>query len=125
MRRRLVGLLVDAGDFDNARNVIKAGIAANPRNYQLLLDYVLIDLKATGVDAALATAEQPACRRTATSPHARALKGDIYLAANRPGRCGQGLSRTRMTAAPSTMFLSRAWSARRCVPDAAARPRRR
>ena len=39
-------------------NLIKAGIAINPRNYQLYQDYVMIDLKATGVDAALATADR-------------------------------------------------------------------
>jgi len=34
-RRQLVSVLIDAGDFEAARNTVTAGIAANPRNYQL------------------------------------------------------------------------------------------
>ena len=105
VRRRLVGLLVDAGDFDNARNLIKAGIAATPRNYQLLLDFVMIDLKATGVDAALATADQLQSQdRDFTQ--ARALKGDVYLAANRPDDAAKAYQ-DALAAGPSTMLVTR------------------
>jgi tetratricopeptide (TPR) repeat protein len=101
----LVGLLVDAGDFDNARGLIKAGIAATPRNYQLLLDYVMIDLKATGVDAALATADQLQSQdRDFTQT--RALKGDVYLAANRPDDAAKAYE-AALAAAPSTMLVTR------------------
>ena len=58
VRRQLVASLVEANDFESARNVITAGIAVNPRNYQLYQDYVMVDLKSTGIDAALATAER-------------------------------------------------------------------
>jgi putative PEP-CTERM system TPR-repeat lipoprotein len=105
VRRRLVGLLVDAGDFDNARNVIKAGIASAPRNYQLLLDYVMIDLKATGVAAALATADQLQSQDL-TFTEARALKGDVFLAANRPDDAAKAYA-DALAAAPSTMLLTR------------------
>ena len=37
-RRQLVALLIEAGDFESARNVLTAGIAASPRNYQLYQD---------------------------------------------------------------------------------------
>jgi len=105
VRRRLVGLLVDAGDYDNARNLIKAGIAATPRNYQLLLDYVMIDLKATGVDAALATADQLQSQdRDFTA--ARALRGDVFLAANRPDDAAKAYA-DALAAAPSTMLVTR------------------
>jgi len=105
VRRRLVGLLVDAGNYDTARNVVKAGIAANPRNYQLLLDYALIDLRATGVDAALSTVNNLISQdREFTA--ALALKGDIYLAANRPDDAVKAFQ-DAMTESPSTMFLSR------------------
>lgn len=82
-RQQLISLYVDAGDFGSARNVAKAGIAAMPRNYQLLQDYVMIDLKATGVDAALATADN-LFSQDRDFGLARALRGDVYLAANRP-----------------------------------------
>jgi cellulose synthase operon protein C len=82
-RRQLVSLLVDAGDFESARNVLTAGIAATPQDYQLYHDYVMVDLKATGVDAALATAERLRSQDRTFAAIA-ALKGDIYLAADRP-----------------------------------------
>jgi putative PEP-CTERM system TPR-repeat lipoprotein len=105
VRQRLVGLLVDAGDFDSARDVVKAGMAAAPRNYQLLVDYVMIDLKATGVDAALATADQLISQdRTFTA--ARALKGDVFLAANRPDDAAKAYA-DALAAAPSTILLTR------------------
>ncbi|MBN8929045.1 MAG: hypothetical protein BGO51_22710 [Rhodospirillales bacterium 69-11] len=82
-RRQLANLLIDASDFQSARNVVLAGIAASPRTYQLYQDLALIDLKANGLDDALATADRLIAqdRDFATL---RGLKGDIYLAAKRP-----------------------------------------
>ena len=76
-------LLVEAGDYESARSTLTAGIAASPRNYQLYQDLVLIDLKSTGIDAAIATAERLMAqdREFATI---RTLKGDVYMASNRP-----------------------------------------
>ena len=85
-RRQLVALLVDAGEFESARNLLAAGIAANPHNYQLYQDYALIDLKSTGVDSALATADRLQSQDRDLCPDRR-LEGDIYMAANRPARC--------------------------------------
>ncbi len=81
-RRQLVALMVEAGDFDSARNVITAGIAVSPRNFQLYQDLVMIDLKASGVDAAQATADR-LIAQDRDYAELRALKGDIYMAANR------------------------------------------
>lgn len=119
VRRRLVGLLVDAGDFDSARDVVKAGIAASPHNYQLLLDYAIIDLKATGMAAALATADQLASQDRDFTP-AQALKGDIYMAANRPDDAAKAYE-DALAAAPSSMLVTRLASAdvRAGRPDAA------
>jgi len=105
VRRRLVGLLVDAGDFQSARDVVKAGIATTPRDYQLELDYVMIDLKATGVDAALATADTLLSQDRGFTA-ARALKGDVYLASNRPDDAAKAYA-DALASAPSTMFLTR------------------
>jgi len=105
VRRRLAGLLVESGDYDSARNAIKAGIALSPHNYQLLLDYALIDLRATGIDAALATASTLVSQDREFTP-ALALKGDIYLAANRPADAAKAF-KDSLDASPSTMFLAR------------------
>jgi putative PEP-CTERM system TPR-repeat lipoprotein len=82
-RRQLEALLLEIGDFESARNVVKEGITISPRNYQLYQDLAIIDLKSTGVDAALATAERLA-GQDRDYIALRGLKGDVYMAANRP-----------------------------------------
>lgn len=104
-RQQLISLYVDAGDFGSARNIAKAGIAAMPRNYQLLQDYVMIDLKATGVDAALATADN-LFSQDRDFALARALRGDVYLAANRPDDAVTAYS-DALQQAPVTALLTR------------------
>ena len=104
-RRRLVALLIDAGDFESARNVITAGIAASPRDYQLYQDYVMVDLKASGVDAALATADRLQSQDH-DFPAIRALKGDIYLVANRPSDAVTAYTEANK-AAPSGILVTR------------------
>lgn len=81
-RELLIGLLLEAGDSEGARNVVKDGIAAMPRTYPLLRAYVMIELKTKGLDAALAMADQLAAQDRGYVT-ARALRGDVYLAANR------------------------------------------
>ena len=105
VRRQLVGLLVDAGSFEQARNVVQAGLAVAPHTYQLYQDLVMIDLKAKGVDAALATADQLQSQDRDFVP-ARALRGDIYLAANRPDDAVKAYAQAA-EAAPSTMLVMR------------------
>lgn len=82
-RRQLMALYMQAGDYESARNVIREGFAARPREYQFYQDYVMIDLKANGVDAAIASADRLQDQDRGFA-QARALPGDIYLAANRP-----------------------------------------
>ena len=108
-RRQLLALLVDAGDFETARNVITAGIAANPRDYQMYQDYVMVDLKSTGMDAALATADRLQSQDR-EFPGIKALKGDIYLAANRPADAVTAYTEAN-NAAPSTLLVTRLASA--------------
>ena len=104
-RRQLVALLIQDGDFESARNVIQAGIAASPRNYQFYQDYVMVDLKAAGIDAALATADrlQSQDREFVAL---RALKGDVYMAANRPADAVTAYAEAN-NAAPSNLLLGR------------------
>jgi putative PEP-CTERM system TPR-repeat lipoprotein len=104
-RRQLVALLIEAGDFESARNVVQAGIAASPRNYQLYQDYVMIDLKSTGMDAALATADRLQSQDR-DFPGIKALKGDIYLAANRPQDAVAAYTEAN-NAAPSGLLVTR------------------
>jgi len=82
-RRQLTALLIEAGDFESARSTLTGGIAADPRNYQLYQDMALVDLRATGVEAALVTAER-LMLQDRDFPAIHALKGDVYMAANRP-----------------------------------------
>jgi cellulose synthase operon protein C len=120
-RRQLETLLLQKGDYENVRNVIKAGLAASPRNYQLYQDYVMVDLKDHGVDAALSTADQLIAQDRDFQP-ARALKGDIYMAANKPEDAAKAYQDALATA-PSTMLITRASAAmiRAGQADAAAK----
>lgn len=104
-RRQLVALLIEAGDFESARNIITAGIATNPRNYQLYQDYVMIDLKSTGIDAAIATADRLQSQDH-DFPAIRALKGDVYLAANRPADAVLAYTEAN-NATPSSLLVTR------------------
>lgn len=104
-RRQLETLLLQKGDYENVRNLIKAGLAASPRNYQLYQDYVMVELKDHGVDAALSTADQLIAQDRDFQP-ARALKGDIYMAANKPDDAIKAYQ-AALGAAPSTMLATR------------------
>ena len=104
-RRQLVALLIESGDFEAARAALLAGIAASPRNYQLYQDLAMIDLKSTGVEAALATADR-LMGQDRDFADLRALKGDLYLAANRPNDAVDAYQK-EFTANPSSMLVTR------------------
>ncbi len=65
----------------------------------------MVDLKASGVDAAVATAKQLQDQDHDFQP-ARALIGDVYMAANRPADAVKAYQ-DAMTAAPSEMLVGR------------------
>ncbi len=104
-RRALESLLVQAGDYEGTRNLIKEGMAASPRNYQLYQDYVMVDLKASGVDAAVATAKQLQ-EQDRDFQAARALIGDVYMEANRLPDAVHAYQ-DALAAAPSPMLVGR------------------
>ena len=104
-RRQLVALQIEAGEFEAARSTLTGGISASPRNYQLYQDLAMIDLKSTGVEAALATADR-LMAQDREFPELRALKGDIYLAANRPVDAADAFRREAQ-ANPSGMLTTR------------------
>ncbi len=103
VRRQLAALMVQAGDFEAARNLIKEGMRATPRAYPLYLDYALIDLKASGLPKALATAES--LREQDLSYQAlSALKGDVYMAAQQPAEAAKAYA---AATAPSAALAER------------------
>ena len=104
-RRQLMALYMQASDYESARNVMKAGFVARPRDYQFYQDYVMIDLKASGVDAAIASARQLADQDRDFS-QALALPGDIYLAANQPAAAVKAYQ-SAFAAAPSSFLAIR------------------
>ena len=104
-RRQLVALLIEAGDFESARGLLTAGIVASPRNYQLYQDLAMIDLRSTGIEAALATADR-LMGQDREFTMIRALKGDIYMAANRPHDAANAYKEA-FAAAPSDILATR------------------
>jgi putative PEP-CTERM system TPR-repeat lipoprotein len=119
-RRVLVGLLVQAGNLESARAVLQEGMKVSPRNYQFMSDYVGIDLRASGVDAALATADRLE-KNSADFPAARALRGDVLLSAKRYDDAIKAYSDAQK-AAPSLQLLLRIAGAQTAAgkPDDAA-----
>ncbi len=120
-RRQLVALLIEAGEFETARNVLQAGIANDPRNYQLYQDFAMVDLKSTGMDAALATADRLQSQDR-EFPAIHALKGDIYMASNRPQDAANAY-KDAFNSAPSSLLATRYSAAllRAGQPDEATR----
>lgn len=105
LRRRLAKLDVEAGEYEPARNLIKEGMRATPRVYALYLDYALVDLKSSGLPAALATAEL--LRKADLGfPDLNALKGDIYMAAKNPDEAIKAYEEA-LHAAPSAQLTER------------------
>jgi putative PEP-CTERM system TPR-repeat lipoprotein len=108
-RRQLVALLVESGDYESARSIVATAIAASPRNYSLYQDYVTVDLKATGIDSALASADR-LIAQDRDFAELRALKGDVYLMANRPADAVTAYGEAGK-AAPSSLLVTRLASA--------------
>ncbi len=81
-RSALIDLLVATKQTDAARQAILDGLKAVPGNTSLLQGLVAFDLRFSGLDTALATADTLA-KDPANMPFARQLKGDTYLSARR------------------------------------------
>jgi putative PEP-CTERM system TPR-repeat lipoprotein len=104
-REELGALLVQAGDYEGARNLVKAGMAAMPNTYQLYLEYAGIDLKTGGIQAALQTADALYSENRTFTP-ALALKGDLYMANNQPDEAVKAYQ-AAATTAPSALLTTR------------------
>ncbi|HET6185286.1 MAG TPA: XrtA/PEP-CTERM system TPR-repeat protein PrsT [Acetobacteraceae bacterium] len=104
-RRQLVSLLIQRKDYEAARTVLTEGMAATPRNYQLEFDYALVDLKASGLQKALQTADSLQREDQTFAPLA-ALRGDVYLAAGQPEDAVKAYEQA-MATTPSTLLVTR------------------
>jgi putative PEP-CTERM system TPR-repeat lipoprotein len=80
IRRSLAELLLAAKDNDGAKALLADGLKATPGNAALMQYYVGVIARLDGLNAALAAADRLAAD-PANLPAARALKGDIYVAA--------------------------------------------
>ncbi len=105
VRQLLIESLMAAGEYDSARNVVKDGLGAAPRSYPLLRAYVMLDLKQHGLDAALATADLLQSQDREFVP-ARALRGDVFMAVNRPDDAAAAYAKA-LAAAPDRGLLTR------------------
>ena len=104
-RQRLIGLAVDANQLEAARNLVQEGLRIQPANFQLLNDYLAIDYKDGGLDKALATADRLRSEISDT-PAARALRGDVYVAARKFDE-GAGEYAAQLKQAPSAFLVLR------------------
>ena len=82
-RRQLIEMLAQANDFDGAKAAARDGLKLLPGNGALLETLLRIELKANGINGALALADQLR-RDPVNSPAALHLKGDAYMLVQRP-----------------------------------------
>ena len=105
VRRQLVGLLAAAGETERARSTLEAGMRLDPKNYQLMEDFAALDLRAGGLDMALATADRLQRQAPQDFPMARALRGDVYVAAKRFDEALKAYEDAQKTAPSSALTL--------------------
>ncbi len=110
VRRILASLLVTGGDVESARNVLKKGLASTPRDLQLINDTVALELRASGLDAALATVERLQRQDMDFAP-VRALKGDLYVGAKQYDRAIAAYQEAAKDGAPDSALTQRQASA--------------
>jgi putative PEP-CTERM system TPR-repeat lipoprotein len=101
-RLKLVGLLIEAKDYEGARTTIEEGLSKQPGDYQLLSGLVLVALRAGGPEAGLAKAE--ALQKVSSNlPAAAPLVGDVYMSQKRFGDAASAYS-AAMKVAPSSQL---------------------
>jgi len=104
-RSRMVDVMVEAGDFDGARGALNDALKLSPGNLQFMTALARIDLKALGLDAALATADR--LERDPTNlPAARVLKGDLYAGEHKFDDAAQAYT-AEMKSNPSSVLAIR------------------
>jgi tetratricopeptide (TPR) repeat protein len=89
VRRDLAGLLVADGRADDARGVLRDGLAMAPGNPQLLDADVALAFRTGGLAAALARADE-LMRDPANLPTVKILKADLYAGQKQYAQAAQG-----------------------------------
>jgi putative PEP-CTERM system TPR-repeat lipoprotein len=119
-RSELAAVLLSSGDADGARQAIDAAIKIAPHDAQLVADRIAIDLKTSGLAAALATATRLQ-KDDPGLPTAPALPGDVYMAARQYAKAITAYE-TAYRRAPSALLAVRLAQAQMAAgqPDAAA-----
>ncbi len=113
LRRGLGNFLASIADFAGARKAINEAMTVSPHNFPLMADLLIIDLKSSGVEAALATAHQLQQNDPELATEAPALEGDVYMAAQQYENAGDVYTKA-LHQKPSSMLvigLARAKSA--------------
>jgi putative PEP-CTERM system TPR-repeat lipoprotein len=119
-RLGLIAASMQDRDYEAARTLVQEGLRLSPRNYQLLSSYPAIDLKATGIDAALATADRLR-KQNQDFELARALRGDVYMEAQQYGDAAEAYEAANAAAPSQTLAMREANAlARAGHPDQAA-----
>jgi putative PEP-CTERM system TPR-repeat lipoprotein len=108
-RLGLIQLDAQAKDYDGARRLIRDGLAQHPGDTQLMQAWVGVDLKAGGLEAALATADTLAADPQ-NLPAARLLRASAYAASGDKAKAADS-ALAAYHAAPSTDFALAAWKA--------------
>ncbi len=80
VRRTLANLLLQLNSVESARNTLQDGLKIDPQAFPLMEDLVAVDFKVGGIEPALVTAAKFE-RLNSDLPMARALRGDVYMAA--------------------------------------------
>lgn len=104
-RRELASILSAQGDLAGARQAIDAALKIDPKNAQLVADRIGVELKGSGVAAALATAKRIA-KSDPSLPTAPALEGDVYMAARQYAKASEAYQKA-FRKAPSAILVTR------------------
>jgi predicted Zn-dependent protease len=104
-RRQLIAVLIDAKDYEAARQVVSAGLARTPQNLQLLEYYLQIDFADGGLKRALATADRLHGQLLTFVP-AAGLRGDAYMLAKQPQDAAAAYQ-AALQASPSPYLVGR------------------
>jgi putative PEP-CTERM system TPR-repeat lipoprotein len=87
-RAQLIDLLIDVGDYDPARSMLREALRRAPGSWPIMANLMRLETKAGGLEGGLVAADQLAAD-PANLPAARSLKGDLYANANQPDKAAE------------------------------------
>lgn len=114
-RRQLATLLVSMGDLPGAKQVIDDALEKAPQNAQLADDRIALEQKSSGIDGALAIANQLRTKYPGL-PTATALEGDAYVAAGQYAKAADAYAKA-LQQSPSALLTIRLAQAKSAQGD--------